>query len=151
MVEVFSIPAAPGRSLWFLAAIGALLLALLLLFGYFAFSSRATRYEVSPDGLAIRGTFYGRQVPWNSLIPAEGRVVDLAVTPDLQPTLRTNGLGLPGYQAGWFRLRRAGKGLVFLTDRSRVVVVPTKLGYTLLLSAAEPERLLAAMREAGGV
>ena len=148
MAEVFSMPAAPSRALWVLAATGALLVGLLLLFGYFALASRATRYELSPAGLAIRGTLYGRTLPWSSLGPADARIVDLATTPELQPTLRTNGLGLPGYQAGWFRLRRAGKGLLFLTDRSRVVVIPTRLGYTLLLSTSEPERFLATLRRA---
>jgi hypothetical protein len=72
-------------------------------------------------------------------------VVNLSETPEYQPTLRTNGLGLPGYQAGWFRLRRAGKGLLFLTDRSHVVVIPTRLGYTILLSTPEPERMVEAL------
>ena len=139
-------PAAPARSLWFIAAIAALMLALLLLFGYFAFASRFTRYEITPDGLSIRGTLYGRQLPWSSLTPEEARVVDLASEAALQPTLRTNGLGLPGYQAGWFRLRRAGRGLLFLTDRSRVVVVPTTLGYTLVLSVIDPEGFVEALR-----
>jgi hypothetical protein len=148
MAEVFSMPAAPARALWFLAAVIAMLLGLLLLFGYFVVASRTTRYEISTAGLAIRGTLYGRTLPWSSLLPEEARIVDLATTSELQPNLRTNGLGLPGYKAGWFSLRRAGKGLLFLTDRSRVVVVPTRLGYTLLLSASEPERFIQSLRRA---
>lgn len=148
MTEVFAMPPAPARALWLLAAVAALLLGLLLLFGYFAVASRTTRYELSPAGLAIRGTLYGRTLPWSDLVAAEARVVDLSATPELQPNLRTNGIGLPGYQAGWFRLRRAGKGLLFLTDRSRVVAIPTRLGYTLLLSAVEPERFVESLRRA---
>jgi hypothetical protein len=146
MTEVFQIPAAPARALLLLAAIGALLLGLLLVFGYFALSSRFTRYEISSSGLSVRGTMYGRAIPWSGLVPADARVVSLSQSPELQPTMRTNGLGLPGYLAGWFRLRKAGKGLVFLTDRTRVVMVPTRLGYTLLLSAKEPERFVEALR-----
>lgn len=151
MASYFLIPPAPPRALWFLGVIALLLLGLLLLFAYFAYSSRATRYEVSAAGLSIRGTLYGRSLPWSSLQVEDARVVDLKEAPEFQPNLRTNGLGLPGYQAGWFRLRRAGKGLVFLTDRSRVVVVPTTLGYTLLLSAREPERLLEALHDGGNL
>jgi hypothetical protein len=146
MPSVFLIPPAPPRALWFLALIVALLFALLLLFLYFAHASRYTRYELSSVGLAIRGTFYGRQIAWDDLRVEEARVVNLAAEPEMQPNLRTNGIGLPGYQAGWFRLRRAGRGLVFLTDRSRVVVVPTALGYTLLLSVNEPEKFVDALR-----
>ena len=145
-MDVFVMPPAPARSLWMLAAIGALMLGLLLLFGWFAIASRGTRYEVTADGLAIRGTMYGRSIPWASMETDGVRAVDLRDERELQPTLRTNGIGLPGYQAGWFRLRRAGKGLVFLTDRSRVVAIPTRLGYTVLLSTSEPERLVQALR-----
>ena len=147
-MDVFTLPPAPPKALWVLAATGVLMLGILLLFGWFAVASRGTRYEVSPDGLAIRGTMYGRTIPWASVVAEEARTVNLTTERELQPTLRTNGLGLPGYQAGWFRLRGAGKGLVFLTDRSRVVAIPTRLGYTVLLSTGEPERFLEALRRA---
>lgn len=146
MQEIFTMPPAPPRALWALAGIAVSLLALVLLFGYFAVASRATRYEISAGGLAVRGTMYGRSLPWSSLAVEEAEVVDLRARRELQPTWRTNGLGLPGYQVGWFRLRRKGKGLIFVTDRSRVVAIPTRLGYTLLLSAKDPHRLLDALR-----
>lgn len=146
MSEVFTIAPAPARALWFLAAIGALLLALLLLFAFFAYSSRATRFEISPEGLAIRGTLYGRAVPWSALEVDQASVVDLRTDADFRPRLRTNGLGLPGYRVGWFRMRRPGKGLLFVTDPTRVVALPTRDGYTLLLSAREPAEFIAALQ-----
>jgi hypothetical protein len=42
-------------------------------------------------------------------------------------------------------LHGRGKGLLFLTDRSRTVYVPTTDGYALLISPADPESLLAAL------
>lgn len=148
MPEIFYIAPAPGRSLWVLAAIGAVLLGILLLFAWFGHSSRSTRYEVSAEGLAIRGTLYGRSLPWSSIDVAAARVVDLGAEPGLRPRLRTNGLGLPGYQAGWFRLRDGSKGLLFVTDASRVVAVPTRESYVLLMSAVDPDGLLRALRDA---
>lgn len=148
MPEVFTIAPASTKALWFLGGVGGLLLALLLLFGYFAYSSRWTRYEVSPAGLAIRGTMYGRALPWTSLEIEQARVVNLRDAADLQPTLRTNGLGLPGYQAGWFRLRGRSKALLFMTDPSRVVAIPTHEGYTLLLSVRDPGAFLGALQRA---
>ena len=148
MTETFTIAPAASKALWSIAAVAVLLLALLLLFGFFALSSRATRFELSPEGLAIRRTLYGRTVPWPSLDVARARVVSLRDAPELQPTLRTNGLGLPGYQAGWFRLRREGRGLLFVTDPTRVVALPTRDGYTLLLSVREPATFLDALRRA---
>lgn len=146
MTEVFTITPASTKPLWIIAVIGALLVALLLLFAFFVYSSRATRFELSADGLAIRRTVYGRTLPWSSLEVDEARAVNLRESPALQPTFRTNGLGLPGYQAGWFRLRRAGKGLLFITDPSHVVALPTRQGYTLLLSVRDPEAFIAALR-----
>jgi hypothetical protein len=55
------------------------------------------------------------------------------------------GTGLPGYQAGWFRLRNGDRALLYLTDRSKAVYVPTTEGYGVLLSPAEPEQFLAAL------
>ena len=150
MSDVFTIAPASAKPLWVLAAIGALLVSLLLAFGYFAYASRATRFELSASGLAIRRTAYGRKLPWSSLDVERARVVDLRSTPELQPTRRTNGIGLPGYQAGWFRLRERGRGLLFVTDPSRVVEVPTREGYTLLLSVREPEAFVDAIRKAAG-
>jgi hypothetical protein len=149
MSDVFVMTPATTKPLWFLGAISALLVGLLLLFGYFAYSSRATRFELSSDGLSIRGNLYGRTLPWSSLQLDLARVVDLRNAVDVQPTLRTNGIGLPGYQAGWFRTRERGKALLFVTDRSRVVVVPTHQGYTLLLSVADPQAFLQALRRSG--
>lgn len=145
MIQSFPIDPAPARALWFIAAFAALLLGLVLLFAYFGYSTRRTRFEVGPEGLAIRRTLYGRTLAWDELRLGEARVVDLGREADLQPRMRTNGIGLPGYQAGWFRLRRAGRGLLFVTDRSRVLALPTTRGYTLLLSARDPEGLLAAL------
>jgi hypothetical protein len=53
---------------------------------------------------------------------------------------------MPGYQGGWFRLENGESGLLYLTDWQRVAVVPTTDGYTLLLSPADPEGFLAALR-----
>jgi Bacterial PH domain len=146
MPDVFAIAPASTKPLWFLGAIGVLLLGLLLLFAFFGYSSRATRFVLSSEGLAIRGTLYGRTVPWSRLEVDQARVVDLREERELRPTLRTNGLGLPGYRAGWFRLPNRGRGLLFVTDPSRVVAIPTREGYTLLLSVAEADAFVEALR-----
>lgn len=57
----------------------------------------------------------------------------------------TRPLWFLGGQAGWFRLRR-GNGLLFVTDPSRVVAVPTTDGYVLLASVGDPDAFLEALR-----
>ena len=47
----------------------------------------------------------------------------------LSACLRTNGIGLPHYLAGWFRLCNGTKALMFVTDRRNVVLIPTTLGF----------------------
>jgi hypothetical protein len=58
------------------------------------------------------------------------------------------GTGLPGYRAGWFRLKNGERALVYLTDDRRAVYVPTTAGYSVLVSPGEPDQFLAALRQA---
>jgi len=146
MPEVFHIVPASGRALGFFAGFGVLMLGMAAMFGYFAVASRTARFELSAQGLAIHSAPYGRTLPASALLPEQATLVDLRSDRELQPTLRTNGIGLPGYAAGWFRLRKGEKALLFVTDPSRVVYLPTREGYSVLLSVAEPERFIEALR-----
>lgn len=145
MTEVYTIAPASSKALWAVAAVLVLLLGMAGLFAFFTLSSQATRFELSPEGLRIGRTMYGRAIPWKTLDVAQARAVNLHEHPDLQPTLRTNGIGLPGYQAGWFDLRK-GRGLLFVTDPTRVVAIPTRDDYMLLLSVAEPQAFVESAR-----
>jgi hypothetical protein len=78
------------------------------------------------------------------------RRVDLGSQVELRPKWRRMGTGLPGYQAGWFRLRNGEKALLYLTDRTRAVYIPTTAGYSLLLSPADPDRFLSQLRSVLG-
>jgi hypothetical protein len=89
---------------------------------------------------------YGRTIPGRELIAEQARVLDLTKDTDYALARRTNGTGLPGYKAGWFRLRNGEKALVFVTDPKSVAYVPTRAGYSILVSVAEPARLLEAVR-----
>ncbi len=60
---------------------------------------------------------------------------------------RTMGTGLPGYGAGWFRLRNGEKALAYVTAPSRIAYVPTSDGYSLLLSLEAPDAFLRALDE----
>ena len=120
---------------------------MILLLASFAFALRYVKFEVTPEGLAIRGDLYGRHLASESLLPREARAVDLTVSPEYRPVLRTNGIGLPGYGSGWFQLGNGEKALIFVTDKHRVVYIPTREGYVVLLSVAEPEKFLETLRK----
>ncbi len=150
MYDVFPIVPASAKPLWFLAGIGALLLCVLALLAFVAWSARHSRVEVTDAELRLVGDLWGRSIPLQALRLEAAAVVDLETSPDYAPRLRTFGTGLPGYASGWFRLRNGEKALGYLTTRRSLVYLPTTLGYSLLLSAERPQDLLAALRTRTG-
>jgi len=142
MSEVFRLVPASVKTLWVMGGIIALIVGILFVLGSIAYSSQNTRLEISPDGLTINSRLYGRTISAESLVSEEAKQVDLTQDSPYALRVRTIGVALPGYRAGWFRLRNGEKALVFVTDLERVVYVPTDEGYSILLSVAEPEEFL---------
>lgn len=139
------VPAA-SRYLWFLIPVVAIMGIAMAMLATTIIGSKSARFVVTSEGLRLRGDLYGRLIPRSELRLDAARRVDLASERDLQPKWRTMGTGLPGYQAGWFRLRSGEKALLYLTDRSRAVYIPTTAGYSLLLSPVDPDGFLSRLR-----
>lgn len=146
MKQIFPIIPATTTPWAVLIPVFVLLLGLVVLFAWFAYSTRHVRCEVSSDGVKIAGDIYGRMIPARDLVTAQARALDLTKDTDYALARRTNGTGLPGYKAGWFRLRNGEKALAFVTDAKSVAYVPTRAGYAVLVSVAEPARFLEALR-----
>jgi hypothetical protein len=151
MERVFGIfPAGTGTYtfIWvFSLVIALILIGIIGLFVSFGYQARHAALTVSEQGLKIGPGLYGRFIP-REIVEREGvRVVDLNAETGYQPGWRTNGASLPGYQAGWFKLKNKEKALVFLTDRSSVVYIPTSENYSVLLSAKEAGALADAIRQ----
>lgn len=140
------IPASSG-ALWFLGIACLLLLGVVLLMSYLAYSARNVSFQVSPEGLRISRSIYGRTIPAASLMLDNVKRVDLTQDSDYRIKWRTNGAGMPGYNTGWFKLRNGEKALLFLTDRRRVAYIPTRDRYSLLLSVPEPEQFIQTLNE----
>lgn len=147
MKFVFPIVPASSGPILLAAGIAVFLFALLSLFGYMAYSSRHVEFELSREGLRIKRDLYGRLIPLSSIVFEKIRTLDLAKDGEYRLKWRTNGAGLPGYQAGWFKLRNGEKALVFVTDTRRVVHIPTRDGYSVLLSVPDPGRFVEACRQ----
>lgn len=143
--QVFDIPGSGGNGYLALLLLPVALMVALAA----AFWPRPLRVEVTPDAVQIRGSIYGRSVPRAQLKMADARIVDLGVERSLAPTLRTNGVGLPNYRVGWFRLRDGERALCFLTHTDSVLYLPTTENYALLISTSSPSELLAALQQAG--
>ena len=69
-------------------------------------------------------------------------ILDLTKNKEFSPKWRTLATGLPGYSSGFFRLHNGEKTLVFLTQRNKVVYLPTTENYSLVLSLDEPEKFI---------
>lgn len=93
-------------------------------------------------GMLIINTGIGsRRVPLAHLRTAGLRVIDLEERPEFRPRWKKWGSSMPGFQAGWFRLRNGESAVCLLLDRRRVSYLRSDDGVTLLLSLARPDQL----------
>jgi hypothetical protein len=143
--KVFPIFPASAAPLWTIVAIVFALVAIIAVFSVIAYSTRNVKFELTDNGLRIRGGIYGKFIPRDVLVREKARVINLNVERDYKPRWRTNGVGLPGYAEGWFRLVNGERALLFVTERSRIVYIPTTEGYSLLLTPSRPEEFLKAI------
>ncbi len=139
MTRTFDITPASATPFIVISAIGIFLILLLGLFAFIGYSARNTKFEVTDQGLRIKGGIYGRFIPKEEITGENVKIIDLNADLEYKPRIRTNGIGLPGYSEGWFKLKNNEKALLFVTDRSNVVYIPTKQGYSVLLSVSDSE------------
>ena len=132
---------APSATI-FLLAITLLLAVMAIGFGWLAVSATRPGVEVTTSEFVLKAPFYGRSIPLTALELEKARVAAIDSTTDIRPRVRTNGVGLPGLGLGWYKLANGEKALVALTDKRRVLYVPTDQGYSLLLSLERPEAFL---------
>lgn len=133
--------------LFLLAAIPA---AILIVQYFVVRSMRNAGASVEQGDLVIRTGFGTRRIALTHLRKHGLRLVDLAERSELKPWLRTMGTGLPGYSAGWFRLRNGERALCLLLDRRRVSYLRSDGdNLSLLLSLQEPEMLRALLERQG--
>lgn len=151
MEKVFGIIPATSGALTFLwifgIIIGIILLSAIGLFATFGYQAKHATFALTDQGLRISPGLYGRTIPKQN-INAEGvRVIDLNLEKDYQPKWRTNGAGLPGFAAGWFKLQNKEKALMFVTDRSSVVYIPTTDNYSVMLSVREAGEMVKSIQQ----
>jgi len=131
-----------------LGAIAILLVALAVLFVWLAMSAAKLSVGVNSGNVELKMPFYGRTIPLSQLELDKAQVTRIDKSSPLRPRIRTNGVGLPGYGVGWFKLKNGEKALLALTSREQVVYIPTRDGYSLLLSVRSPNQFLDQLRAA---
>jgi hypothetical protein len=148
-MQSFDLAPIGARTVWWSLAITAVIVVTAVLAIVAAWLLlQSPRIEVGTDGLRITNSAFGRTIPLAQLDLDRARRVDLAASPELRPKWRTLGIGLPGYQAGWFSLENGDKALLFVTDQTDAVFIPTRDNYALMLTPADPAGLLAALAAA---
>jgi hypothetical protein len=146
-MQAFAIAPSETKALWIIGGLVIIVLGIVVgLLGASVRGARASRFEVTSEGLRLRGDLYGRLIPPAAIRSESARRVDFKVSPELTPSSRRMGTALPGYQSGWFRLRNGEKALLYLTDRSRAVYIPTAEGYAVVLSPIDPDGFLTALK-----
>jgi Bacterial PH domain len=146
MSIVFPIAPASAKTLWILGILALVMVGILFLLGFSAYASQKVQFELSATELQIKGDFYGKRIPITYLSIDQAQKLDLTQRSPYQLKWRTNGVGLPGYYSGWFKLKNGEKALVWITDSKNVIYVPTTQGYSLLMSPREPDEFLASLR-----
>jgi len=134
------IPATSGAItfIWIICvAIGLILIGVIGLMASMGYQARHATFTVSEQGLRISPGLYSRFIPKEAIVTEEVRVLDLNTETAYKPKWRVNGAGLPGYNAGWFKLQNKEKALLFVTDRSSVVYIPTTENYSVMLSVSD--------------
>lgn len=106
------------------------------------------RREVAFDGkhVRVKATYYSRLAALSDFDLGRARVVDTREHTEFKPALKTNGLALPGYWAGHFRLRDRRKAFCLVTDPSKVLALPHADGRVWLLSFEHPQAVLDILR-----
>lgn len=140
------IPASGGRMGWIIVPVVLIAASAVFLLGRTLYGAHNATFELSEQGLVFHGDVWGGPIALSELRGGAARIVDLTREPGLKPVRRTMGTALPSYQSGWFRLADGEKALLYLTARDRALYIPTTKGYAVLLSPADPDRMLADVR-----
>ncbi len=150
--DIFAVIPATQRWTWLwwgLFAVFLLVLGVIIAGVYSVLAANHATVSLDGQQLHVRGGFYSRKLPLKEVQKEHAAVVNLQEQRQYAPVSRRNGIGLPGLQAGWFRLRNNEKALIFVTDPSQVVYLPTRNGYSLLFSLQHPQAFIDKLTELG--
>ena len=108
---------------------------------------RSAAVTIDANTLTVDSGIETRRFPIASLRANGVRSVALPAHPELNPSLRTYGIGMPGFASGWFRLVNGEKAFCIITDSNRVAVLKADDGTWILLSLADTSALRSALAE----
>jgi hypothetical protein len=92
-----------------------------------------TSIVITDEYLKIKSFLYSRTVPLDKINVNGLRQLNLYDDQEYNIKIRTNGIAVPNYYAGWMKLNNGNKAFVHITDKTNVVLIPSD-GYDILFS-----------------
>lgn len=105
--------------------------------------SKVSRIQSDGHGLIVGGGIYRVEIPYED-IAFDGVIVGPA--PETSLSVRTNGIGWPGFGLGWFR-NKAGERVFALVRSGQLVYIPTRLDFNLVISVDDGDKFVEELRE----
>lgn len=131
--------ALPGWALGLLIGLGPALLVSA------AVAVRNPSVQLGDDGLKIRASFVNKTWKPAVMDRAGAKLVNLESHAELRPKWKLWGAAMPGLSSGLFKLYNGEKAHVYITDKTKVVYIPTESG-PVLLSLKRPKDFLTALQ-----
>ncbi len=122
-----------------------LLVVLAMIYAIFAiiFIPVFRRYHIAfdQDGFTVTAGWYQHSVKWSQIDWAASGRLSAAQSESKKPRWRTNGIGAPGYNAGWFTLRDGRRAFLAITDNDQTPLLIATSAHDILLTAQETTSL----------
>ncbi|MEB0141090.1 MULTISPECIES: PH domain-containing protein [unclassified Undibacterium] len=113
------------------------------LISWTAFSRR--QIEINANEIVVKTAFYTTRVNRHD-IGADIRTIQLKNLQAGSISSRTNGIGLPGYQAGWFELKNGRSVFVSITEEN-ILYIPTNKNFDIILSLPNPNEVISRLKK----
>jgi len=146
-MKVFEIQPASNSILFIIIPLTILLLVILFIFVYAFIASKNTKFIIAEKTLDIQASLYSRKIQLDQIKRNEIKLVNIINNLNWSPKWRTNGIGFSGYKEGWFKLHNGEKGLLFMTDKRKVVLIPTINNYYIMVSPTNPTEFIQALSQ----
>ncbi len=139
-----------NKTLFFGVSTSILIIPALLIVGFFYFwlGLVNSKLEFKDSTLDFNAVFYGRSIHLKDVVIDNVKLLDYTKDENL-PRYRTNGISLFGVNWGWFKLKNNRKALLFVTDTTKSVLIPTNLEFDIIISAKDPEKLVSTILNYG--
>jgi len=132
---------------WIGAALGVVVIAVVAF--AVSYSPGPPRLTLTSDTLAIHDRFYPVTLKASGVDVAHIRVVDITVSKEWQPTLRTNGFANSHYRSGWFAVANGQRVRLYTTGSTRLVLLPPiGDGGAVLVEVREPDTFVEEVQRA---